>query len=344
MKIFYMSCHSVHEFDEVRMFHKLGYDIFSPAAYYNPQNDEQYLRPGIEGLHYKEEDIINYNNLYNEKSHYPDGKDNLTKEFLKDFDVVFVMSLADRWIVNQWDVLKDKIVVWRTNGQSNSSQELNIKQIKDKFPNLKIARYSPTERTMHNYAGEDALIRFGKRPDEYCDWNGNINKMITICQDMKGRSNSCSWNIFKQLADQFPSSLYGHANENNEYWIGKTLKTKDLLNVYRDNRVYFYAGTKPANYTLNFIESWMTGMPIVAVGPKTGNENGYDTYETHKLIENGVDGFVSDDINELKNYITLLMNDYDLCKKISENARKSALKYFNEYDKEIEWKNFFNSL
>ena len=335
-----MSCHSVHEYDELRMFHKLGHEVFSPGAYYNPQCSD-YLRPGIEGLIYDEKIIENYKKLYKDGE---DGKDKLTKEFLKNFDAVFVMSLADRWIINQWDVLKDKIVIWRSNGQSNSDQELKIKKLKNKFSNLKIARYSPTERTYENYAGEDVVIRFGKRPDEYFGWEGHNKRVITLCQNMKGRSDACSWNIFKEIANKFSTTLYGLSNEGNEYWVGRKMSTTELLIALQTNRVYFYTGTKPANYTLNFIEAWMTGIPIVALGETLGNQHGHLTYEIQNLITHGADGFIGDTIHELKSYINRLLEDWDFCKQIGDNGRKSAIKYFNEYDKEEEWKDFFNSL
>jgi glycosyltransferase involved in cell wall biosynthesis len=338
-----MSCHSVLEYDEVRMFHKLGHRIFSPSAYYNPQSSD-YLRQGIDGLIYDQDDVEMYKIIEKNCKEGTTGKDYLTKEFVNRFDIIFVMDLADRWIINQWDVLKDKIVIWRTIGQSNQEKELRIKNLKSKFSNLKIARYSPTENTINNYAGEDCIIRFGKRPNEYFGWNGKNKQMISICQSMKSRSDACSWHIFKQLAEKFPSTLYGLSNEENEYWIGKKVSTVELMNALRDNVAYFYGGTKPANYTLNFIEAWMTGIPIIAIGPELGNRDGYKTYEIQNLIENGKNGFISDNINELESYINELMNNDILCNSISKNGRESAMKYFNEYDKEKEWTNFFNSL
>tara|TARA_S200002703_G_scaffold84354_1_gene72744 strand:+ start:2495 stop:3520 length:1026 start_codon:yes stop_codon:yes gene_type:complete len=341
-----MSCHSVHEYDEVRMFNKLGYDVFSPSAYYNPQCSD-YLRPGINGLFYDDEDIKTFDNLVdrsNPNNLNVDNKDCLTKDFLKSFDVVFVMSLADRWIVDQWDVLKDKVVVWRTNGQSNPMQEHRIKNIRDKYPNLKIIRYSPTENTVDNYAGEDRIIRFGKRPDEYVGWNGHTNKLLTVCQAMKKRSTACSWDVFNTLSKMIPTTLAGISNEECEQWIGRKLKESELLDLYKNYRVYFYTGTHPANYTLNFIEAWMTGIPIVALGPNRGNDPNYNTYEVHKLIDHGVNGFVSDDIDKLKKYIMELMTNENLRNDISKNGRESAIKYFNEYDKEGEWASFFKTL
>ena len=52
MKILYLPCHSVHEYDEVRMFHEMGHEIFSPGAYFNPQsvrNRTRYLFPKVSG-------------------------------------------------------------------------------------------------------------------------------------------------------------------------------------------------------------------------------------------------------------------------------------------------------
>lgn len=338
-----MSCHSVLEFDEVRMFHKLGHEIFSPSAYYNPQSTD-FLRPGIPGLSYDQRDIDVYNTMHQSGAVFPDAKDHLTTEFLEPFDVVIVMGMSDRWVVDQWDVLQDKIVIWRTIGQSNPEEELKVKRIKDRCENLKIVRYSPTERTIRNFAGEDVLIRFGKRPDEYFGWTGQTSELMTLCQSMQERGTSTSWSVFNEIASSIPSKLYGLGNDGNEHWNGNVLTSTDLAHKLRDHRVYFYGGTKPANYTMNFIEAWMTGIPIVAVGPRLGNGDGYNTYEIPDLIENGVNGFYSDNISELKQHINQLLGDHDLCKSIGKSGRKAALSHFDEYDREVDWETFLKTL
>ena len=55
MKLLYVSCHQALEYDEVKLFHELGIDVFSTGSYACPWFREGMIRPGIEGLtHYPE--------------------------------------------------------------------------------------------------------------------------------------------------------------------------------------------------------------------------------------------------------------------------------------------------
>ncbi|WP_114378378.1 hypothetical protein [Paenibacillus prosopidis] len=75
---------------------------------------------------------------------------------------------------------------------------------------------------------------------------------------------------------------------------------EQLKQELRENRVFFYTGV--TSYTLGFIEAFMTGIPIVSIGEKLGNHEFYkqQTFEIQEIIENGKEGIVSDDIQELR--------------------------------------------
>ena len=47
MKILYLSCHSVLEYDEIRILSDLGYDVFSIGAYITPSIPHVDMRPSI---------------------------------------------------------------------------------------------------------------------------------------------------------------------------------------------------------------------------------------------------------------------------------------------------------
>jgi len=129
-------------------------------------------------------------------------------------------------------------------------------------------------------------------------------------------------------------------------WRGQ-LSFEDLKNAYRINDVYFYTGTYPASYTLNFIEAWMTGIPVVAVGSTLANLGVYqdqDAYEVPFLIENGVNGFVSDSIPELHAMCYNLLNDKELATRVGNAGRESAIKYFGKEKIKGEWDKFLNEL
>ena len=70
----------------------------------------------------------------------------------------------------------------------------------------------------------------------------------------------------------------------------------------------------------------------------------YLNVEIHNLIDNGKNGYIGNNIDELKSYIKELLENDSLCESISKNGRESAIKYFNEYDKEKEWVEFFKTL
>ena len=48
MKLLYLSCHSILEFDELRIFAALGIDVFSFGTYHNPKKIDDPKRPTLD--------------------------------------------------------------------------------------------------------------------------------------------------------------------------------------------------------------------------------------------------------------------------------------------------------
>jgi len=344
MRILYLSCHAILEFDELSLFNRIGHYAFSPGAYVCPLNPgDNSLRPGLIDIKYDEEDLAAWHSL---ASKYPgkDTKDYLTKEFVNRFDVVVVMHLP-RWIQRNWHVFEDRPVVWRTIGQSIKNTEDSLRQYRER--GMKIVRYSPKEFNIPGYLGGDALIRFYKNPEEYKGWVGHDLKVVTLAQSMRKRGTHCNYQLFERVTRNFSRKLYGPGNEDTGILDGGKLSFKDMKAMLRNNRVYFYTGTHPASYTLNFIESWMTGIPIVAIGPKNGNSPNYhnhELFEVADLIHHGVNGFVSDDEQELKLCIQELLDNPILAKQISDAGRASAIATFGKEKIETQWTEFLQTL
>lgn len=343
MKILYLSCHTVLEMDEISLFNEMGHEVFSPGAYVCPENPgDSTMRPGIMNLKYNP-DIVNQYHRIGAANPGKDGKDHLTKEFVDNFDAVIVMHIP-RWIQNNWDAIKHKTVIWRTIGQSVASTEQSL-QVYRKH-GLKIVRYSPQEMYIPGFIGQDALIRFYKDPQEFKDWNGNNKRVINFTQSMKQRGLACGYQHFLDATAPFPRALFGPGNNEPNFGMGKVPFNR-LKQEMRDNRVYFYTGTHPASYTLNFIEAAMTGIPMVCLGPQLGNAEvwrNHNLYEVHQLVENGKNGFVSDSIPELRSYIRQLMNNDALAKKISDAGRKEAIRHFGKDMIMASWMHFFDKV
>jgi glycosyltransferase involved in cell wall biosynthesis len=333
MRILYLGCHAVNEYEDIKLFSELGHEIVAMGVYNNPSNPGDQVRPALPEIYYNPEMAKVAATLvwnYERTSVIPD-------ELIDWCDAIYILG-RDIWLPFNWERIKKKIVIFRSHGQSIQSTENILRKYRRE--GLKIVRYSPLETRIPGYVGEDAMIRFYKDEDEYKGWNGGIEKVITVAQSMKGRTRALHFDLFEKVTRGLPRMLYGNGNEDTgELWGGK-LTYEQLKQTYRDNRVFFYTGTYPAPYTMAFQEAFMTGIPVVSIGRTLA---GFDL-EVADFIENGVNGFVSDSLLELRNYVKRILDDYELAKRISGEGRKKAIELFGEEDIKLKWREFFGSL
>src|SRR3569623_1100824 len=140
MKLLYLSCHEVLEFDELSLLAELGIETFSIGAYLDPARPGGFgLRPPIEGVSPAPEDLAAYHAL---ETSPVDGRKCLTRQFVRRFDGVIVMHVPE-WIEKNWPIFRGLPVVWRTIGQSNPASEQRMHPFRQ--AGLKIVRYSPRE-------------------------------------------------------------------------------------------------------------------------------------------------------------------------------------------------------
>jgi len=340
VKLLYLSCHEVLEFDELVLFRELGIDVFSIGAYLTPNQSTARLRPSLPEWSVDVDDWAAFEALPPSPG---DRQECLTREFVDRFDAVLVMHIP-RWIMRNWDVIRHKTVIWRTIGQSVPQQELVMRAFRE--DGLRIVRYSPAERSLRDYAGEDAMIRFGKDPAEWTGWTGVRPQVVCFAQAMPRRALECNYQAFVHATRGLPCELFGPGNEAaGDVWRG-CLSYDGLRAVLRQNRVCLFTGTFPASYTLGFLEAWMTGIPIVAIGRRLFGQAGPELsalYEVPDLIEHGESGFVSDDCDELRGHLERLLNDWEYAQSVSEAGRAAAVRYFDKAVAREKWRDFFRA-
>jgi len=333
MNILYLSCHSSLEYDEIKLFRELGHDVFSlQGSYHNSNTPSDPKRPPIEGpVHQQLMDVA-----------AQCSKDDIHPELIEWADVIYIMHIG-KWIVNNWSKMKHKVVVWRTIGQSvpQNENELGLFRVEG----MKIVRYSPLESGIKGYLGSDAMIRFYKDPDVFGKWEGKDPSVMNVTQSMKKRGLFCGYDIFNEVTAGLDRYVYGPGNDDIDYWGGEK-PYEQLVEEYRKHRVYLYTGTYPASYTLNFIEAFMTGIPIVAIGDALAYLGIYDihAYEVSQIIKNGVNGYVSEDKAELRGYLEKLLQDPELAKKIGDAGRQTAIELFGKENIKTLWKEFYDSI
>lgn len=347
MNILYFGDHSILEHDEVKLFTESGHKVFSLGGVYQNENIGDNLRGSIPGFIPDKELGVN-----------PQTKENVHPNLVKWADVVIVThnhpskEHPQPWIANNWKLFKSskKPILWRSIGQSNVAVEESLTPFRNE--GLKIVRYSPKEKNIPSFVGEDAVIRFYIDPEEYQGYTGDIPRVVNISQGMFGSDSQVSrgeWmakDIFDEVVKDLDWKIFGPGNEYALEHNGGRLSFEDLKTMLRLNRVYLYTGTRPAPYTLGFMEALCTGIPIVSIGPKNGNKMfREDTFEAHEIIgANGEAGFWSDNPEELKNFCKILLDNQDLAKSMGEKGRLRAIEYFGKEKIKREWEVFLNSL
>jgi len=353
MNILYYSTHEILEYDEVKLFTEMGHNVFSLGAYQISKSGTG-MRGEIPNL---------YQNSHITGVSLQCSKENTHEELIGWADVIILMhnarvSVMDHpqpWLKGNWEKFKasKKPIIWRSIGQSNKQIETSLKEFRK--DGLKIIRYSPREETIPDYQGSDAMIRFYKDPEEYKDYNGQGRRVVNISQALFGnetvrsRGDHMNKDLFDKVVEGFDWKVFGPDNENAGEHNGGLLSFEDLKQMMRFNRAYFYTGTRPAGYTLGFIEAMMTGIPIVSIVPDHGNVI-YDdqkTFEAHELLgsEDGSEGgFWSDNIQELRDYLNILLKDPNLAISVGQRGRARAINLFGKEKIRKEWDIFFNSL
>lgn len=281
MNILLILSHEIAEFDEVRMFHDLGNEVFSIGAYTNPSRPDLTMEHGGRGLRPPLPQVPYHADLAAacEEIRRTAGErwDGPTREWMIDpakafihpdvldwADVIICHHYPERWLVPQWPRIREKRVIWRTCGQSNPDLERTMRAL----DGLEIVRYSPKEKPafekMGAFAGEDAMIRFGKYPADYGPWIGDEAVVGNVTQKMAERGDHCGYGYWLAATEGLPVKPAGTGSE----VIGGTgeLSYPAMLDYLRHIRCYLYTGTQPASYTLGLMEAMLTGVPVVSIG------------------------------------------------------------------------------
>lgn len=333
MKILYLSCHAILEYDELTILTELGHDVKSHGVYRDPRGAYTLPRPGIPGMEFDQE-------FFDLTAIHP--KTDLTPEMIEPYDVIIIMDGENQApLISNWERIKHKRVILRTIGQTTSSGERVLQ--KYKAEGLEIVRYSRKEENIPNYAGADAFIRFAKDPDEFSGWTGEDKRPINFTQSLKARNRFTHYEeIMGAMVGFDGAKVYGTGNADLGSFNGGEMPYEELKRLMRTARCYVYAGTWPAPYTLTFIEAMLTGIPIVAINKKLAHLpelEAINFYEVDEILEQaGITTF--DNIGDMRQMIETYIQDEDVAKMASEAQRELAIKLFGKAAISEQWRQF----
>jgi hypothetical protein len=163
---------------------------------------------------------------------------------------------------------------------------------------------TPTQVIEHSVAIDPTVRYSGVRPQG-----------ITVVNGMQKRPRIVGYDIFQYARQHVPLEAAGMMTE--EFGGLGDIPYRDLHRRVAEYRFLF----NPIRYTslpLAVIEAMTIGMPVVALA----------TTELPTVIENGVTGYVSCDVDELVARMRELLADHDTARRLGENARAVARERF----------------
>jgi hypothetical protein len=344
-RIALLLAHAIEQYDQTKLLTELGYDVF---GFNDPTQPFEDKRPGLpdapvhqdllDACHAKR---VEHDNITTAQwPQYPVdwAKADLPQGVLDWADVIICHHFEHTWIVPQWERLKasGKRVIWRTVGQSVDGNERMMAPLHKE--GMEIVRYSPKERNIPNYAGEDALIRFYKDPAEWYGWTGRLPTIINITQNLAQRDPYTNWGFWELATKGMRRMPLGPGSEA----IGGsgTLTYDEMKGWLRGARAYLYTGTQPASYTLGLIEAMMTGIPVVSIGPEMMQvfPFGPELFEGQEIVCE-----TPTDLETTRARLKLLLDSSITASDRSTAIRKRAIELFGKERIGHEWASYLGA-
>lgn len=193
--------------------------------------------------------------------------------------------------------------------------------------NVFISEYSQKAWRIQNNV---AIIKHGVDTKLFRDLNEERNNTIlTVANDFINRDYCLNYSGWKRITSGLKTKLVGDTPG-----LSFSAKsTEDLVKEYNACGVYLNTSTLSPIPT-SLLEAMSCGCAVVSTA----------TCMIPEIIKNGENGFISNDENELRQYIINLLEDNKLRKTIGDNARMTIENNFSENTFIEKWNGLFDAI
>jgi hypothetical protein len=162
-------------------------------------------------------------------------------------------------------------------------------------------------------------IELGLDPDDYQGWTGEAPRLLTVIHSWKSRG--WRYSQYREACEGLAALHIDHLDRTQP-----PVGYEALRALYRSSRIYLHDGER--DYTIALIEALMTGMPIVSFALP-----GIEAY-----VEHGVNGFVGRTAAEIRDYCRMLLDDFELARRMGAESRRKALARHDERRWRSDWR------
>lgn len=209
-------------------------------------------------------------------------------------------------------------------GVQKEEQIINMQQMIGNV-NIFISEFS---QNSWNLSVDSHVIHHGIDTETFNNLNmERKNHILSVANDFVNRDYCLNFSGWKRVTNKLPVKLVGETEG-----LSKSASSiEELVEEYNSCSVFFNSSTLSPIPT-SLLEAMSCGCAVVSTA----------TCMIPSIIENGVNGFISNDENQLREYIELILNDNELRQKLGNNARQTILDKFSEQDFIDKWNTIFD--
>jgi glycosyltransferase involved in cell wall biosynthesis len=149
---------------------------------------------------------------------------------------------------------------------------------------------------------------------------------LSVVNDWPNRDWCCGFDLWRQTTQGLPVKVLGHSPGLSE----AAESVEHLREEYRSSRLFYNTSLHSPVPTV-LMEAMACGCAIVSTA----------TCMIPEIIEHGKNGLISNDPNELRGFLEMLLKDKDLANKLGQEARKTICEKYNLQSFVDNWNNLF---
>jgi glycosyltransferase involved in cell wall biosynthesis len=151
-------------------------------------------------------------------------------------------------------------------------------------------------------------------------------RILSVVNDWINRGPILGFDLYRQITQGLPIMPVGATPGLSE----PAKSTEELVHFYNTSRIFLNTSIISPIPT-SLLEAMSTGCAVVST----------DNCLITDVIQNGYNGFKSNNPAELRHYLEVLMGDPELAKRLGQNARKTILEKFSLDRFVSEWNKLF---
>lgn len=236
------------------------------------------------------------------------------------FDLAICQNVKDLVFIK--DFLLPKILVFHNKlsteialGKNQVKREEYLAPLRNIFSVVSLVFIS--ENKQRDWGFEGKIITPGINVKEYGGYSGDIQKVLRVGNMIRERDLMMGYAAQEEILKDIPNTLMGKNPAIPGSRVSKNWE--ELKSNYVSHRLFLNTTVNQFEdgYNLAMLEAMATGMPVVSTANDTSP------------IVNGENGFISNDINYLREKIQFLFENREEAKRIGQNGRQTVEEKFN---------------